>query len=92
MRPQAINRSVSESAFPDEARRWGTSGYASIGYDITPDGVPTNVRTVIASPPFIFGPATEKAVARFRFQPVFRPGNTVGCSGSVQTVTFRMAQ
>lgn len=91
VRPQAINASIGSNAFPEEARRWSTGGFVRIGYDITAEGKPTNLRTIVASPPFVFGPATEKAVAQFRYRPVFRPGNSIGCTGTTQGVTFRVA-
>ncbi|MBC7521502.1 MAG: hypothetical protein H7268_10485, partial [Sandarakinorhabdus sp.] len=91
VRPQAVNASIGSSDFPLEARRWSTGGFVLIGYDITAAGKPVNLRTVVASPPFTFGPATEKAVARFEFRPVFRPDNSVGCTGNIQPVTFRVA-
>ena len=89
VRPQKINGKVTEESFPAMAKTWGSSGYVKTGFDISVDGRPQGVRTVIASPPFIFGPETEKAVARFRYSPVFRPGNTVGCSAQTQSVRFR---
>jgi tetratricopeptide (TPR) repeat protein len=91
VRPQAINATLADRDFPDAARRWSTGGYAKTSYDITAAGTTTNIRTIVAAPPFIFGPPTEKAVARFRYQPVFRPGNTIGCTGRVQPVRYRMA-
>ncbi len=91
VKPQPINATIGSSAFPGEAMRWHTGGYAKIGHDITADGHTSNVRTIIAAPPFIFGPPTEKAVARFRYQPVFRPDNSVGCSGNVQSVRYQVA-
>lgn len=90
VKPQPINTSITSITFPGEAARWGTGGYAKVGHDITADGHTTNVRTIIAAPPFIFGPPTEKAVTRFRYQPVFRPDNSVGCSGNVQSVRYVM--
>nr|WP_310525275.1 hypothetical protein [Polymorphobacter sp.] len=92
VRPQGINNSVGASAFPGEAQRWGTGGFARVGYDITADGKTTGVRTIVASPPFIFGPPTEKAIARFQYRPVFRSGNTIGCTGNAQTIRFRVAE
>ncbi len=92
VQPQAINATVTESSFPVAAQRWGTGGYARIGYDITVDGVPTGVRTVVASPPFVFGETTEAAVRRFRYKPVFRPGNVLGCTGNLKTVRFRVVR
>jgi outer membrane biosynthesis protein TonB len=90
VKPQPINASIGSSAFPGEAMRWGTGGYAKVGHDITADGHTTNIRTIIAAPPFVFGAPTEKAVARFRYQPVFRPDNSIGCSGNVQSVRYVM--
>lgn len=90
VRPQPVNATIGDSAFPDAARRWGSSGLVRVGYDITADGATRNVRTIMAMPPFIFGPTSEKAVARFKYQPVFRPGNTVGCSGRGQMIRYLM--
>ena len=89
VRPQPVNAAIGNSDFPDAARRWATGGFTRIGYDITADGHTANVRTIMATPPFVFGPASEKAVARFKYQPVFRPGNTVGCMGNTQMIRFR---
>jgi outer membrane biosynthesis protein TonB len=60
------------------------------GFDITVEGKPKDVRTVIASPPFIFDTETERAITRFRYAPVFRPGNSVGCSGYTQSVRLQV--
>jgi hypothetical protein len=90
VRPQAINKSITERAFPELAIGWHTGGFARVGYDITADGATTNVRTITASPPFIFGPGTEKAISNFRYQPVLRPGNSIGCSGSEFLQRFRV--
>lgn len=88
VKPLPQNQSVSAETFPEEARRWGSQGYARLAFDITADGVPTNIRTIVAAPPFVFGPASEAALARFRYKPVFRPGNTLGCSDSTQNFRF----
>ncbi len=90
VRPQAINKSITEKAFPALAIGWHTGGFARVGYDITADGATTNVRTITASPPFIFGPGTEKAISKFRYQPVLRPENSIGCSGSEFLQRFRV--
>lgn len=92
IRPQGINNSIGNNAFPSQTRRWGTGGFARVGYDITADGNTANVRTIIASPPFVFGPSTEKAITQFKYRPVFRPGNTIGCTGNAQTVHFNFVR
>jgi tetratricopeptide (TPR) repeat protein len=66
VRPVATNASISDSIFPQEALRWGFDGYVRESFDINAQGNVENVRTVVAYPPFVFGPATEKAVGKFR--------------------------
>lgn len=89
VRPMPLNQRVTAETFPKEAARWGSSGFARLAYDLTPAGVPTNIRTVIAAPPFVFGPASEAAQARFRYKPVFRPENSLGCVNSTQMFRFK---
>lgn len=87
-RPAAVNARISGQQFPNEALQWGSEGLNYVGYDIRADGSTTNVRTVIAIPPFAFEKATDEAVSRFKYQPVFRPGNEIGCAGAIQPVRF----
>lgn len=88
VRPQVQNRQVSSSIFPPGAHRWGSGGLTKVEYDIGTDGKPQNPRTVMAAPPFVFGRATEKGTLQLRYQPVFRPGNSVGCTGMTQNFRF----
>lgn len=90
VRPQPIAASFSDRDFPEEARRWGSSGLVRFAYDITAEGKTTNIRTIFALPPLVFDKAAESRARQFRYQPVFRPGNTIGCTGSSQNVRFRM--
>ncbi len=88
VRPSPLNNSVTAKSFPQLALRYATSGAVGVGYDITADGRTTGVRTVWAMPPFLFDADTEAAIAKFRFTPMFRPGSSTGCTGSVQAVRF----
>lgn len=88
--PVPINDRIDNSAFPDEAIFWGFSGWAKVAFDITAQGQPANLRTVTAYPPFIFGPATERAIARFRYEPLPARAGTIGCSSMTQRVRFVM--
>lgn len=90
VRPIRTATPVSSQDFPSEAMQWGFDGWVKTGYDLDAQGHPVGVRTVLAYPPFIFGPATEKVVARFRYEPLFRGGAAVGCTGREQTVHYRM--
>jgi tetratricopeptide (TPR) repeat protein len=91
VRPDKLRGGVSTSDFPALAQRWGTGGIIVVGYDIAKAGQPVNVRTIVAVPPFAFDEATEAAVRRWRYSPVLRPGNEVGCSGYQQLVNFKLA-
>lgn len=88
VRPKMENRKVASSIFPEDARRWGSGGMTTVEYDIGTGGKPVNARTVMAAPPFVFGEATQKGAMGLRYQPVFRPGNTVGCTGETQNFRF----
>ncbi|WP_242185861.1 energy transducer TonB [Sphingomonas sp. CARO-RG-8B-R24-01] len=89
VRPVPQNTSISSDAFPSEALRWGFEGNARTAFDIAPDGSVTDVRTVIAYPPFVFGPSTEKAVARFRYLPPTLGSEVLGCVGQSINVVYR---
>lgn len=84
--PQSI--AVSSATFPMEAMRWNMGGVVRESFDIAADGKVTDVRTVLAFPPFVFGEATEKAFARSRYLPPTFGGTVLGCSGSTTTVRF----
>jgi tetratricopeptide (TPR) repeat protein len=87
VRPRAENKRVGE-IFPAEAARWRSGGLTRVEYDIATNGKAANVRTVVSSPPFVFGEASERGARQFRFEPVFRPGNETGCVGAQQGFRF----
>jgi tetratricopeptide (TPR) repeat protein len=86
--PQKKAGSWSFRDFPLEALRWGFEGWAKIEYDISPQGVPRNVRPTVAYPPFVFGKAAAKILERQRYEESFRPGGSLGCGGQTTTVQF----
>lgn len=92
VRPNRQNASVSASIFPQEASRWGSGGLARVEYDIGTDGKPVNARTIMAAPPFVFGKPAEVGAGQLRYQPVFRPGNAIGCSAMMQNFRFLASQ
>ena len=89
-RPVPTNLSIVSSQFPAEAQRWHFEGFARIAYDIGADGHVADVRTVLAYPPFVFGPGTEKAARGFRYVAPTLDGKVVGCQGERQTVSYRL--
>lgn len=88
--PVPANVAIASSQFPAEALRWHFEGYVREAFDIAADGSVTQVRTVVAYPPFVFAAATEKAVSRFRYIPP-KLGNTVlGCANQMQNVRYTL--
>lgn len=90
VRPVPQNMEISSNAFPQEAINWRFEGSAREAFDIAADGHVEDVRTVIAYPPFVFGPTTEKAVARFRYLPPTLGSEVLGCVGQTVNVQFRL--
>ncbi len=88
--PVPTNMSIASSQFPQAALSWRFEGYVEEAFDITSDGHVSNVRTVIAYPPYVFGPATERAVSSFRYVPPTVQGKAVGCTGQTETVNYRI--
>ncbi|MET4665795.1 energy transducer TonB [Sphingomonas sp. PvP056] len=90
VRPVPQNTNISSAAFPSEALRWNFEGNARVAFDIAADGRVEQTRTVIAYPPFVFGPATERAVARFRYLPPTLGNEVLGCVGQSVNVHYQM--
>ncbi|MBV8687771.1 MAG: energy transducer TonB [Alphaproteobacteria bacterium] len=87
--PRQRSGAASSGDFPNEALRWGFEGWTVLQWDISPAGVPSNVRAVVAYPPFVFDKSGTKMIDRFRYEPTFRPGATLGCSGMTQRVRYQ---
>jgi outer membrane biosynthesis protein TonB len=92
VRPVPQNTNISSNTFPSEALRWRFEGNARVAFDIAADGKVEQTRTVIAYPPFVFGPATESAVARFRYLPPTLGNEVLGCVGQSINVQYRLPE
>ena len=79
---------VSDNDFPVEAMRWGFEGWVQLEFDLTADGKTTNVRPVVAYPPFVFEQAAKKATERSRYEQTFRPDGSLGCGGLDWRIRF----
>jgi hypothetical protein len=88
--PVMTKAAVSGSDFPLEALEWGFDGYVRYAFDIDPDGLVRNSRTVLAYPPFLFNTAAEKASQRFRYLAPTIGGTTVGCSEKLDSIRFEV--
>ncbi len=90
VQPLAKNMSISSTAFPTEALRWGFEGTVREAFDINADGSVAGVRTVIAYPPLVFGTATEAAVQRFRYAIPTLGDKPLGCAAQTVNVRYIM--
>jgi len=88
VRPVPRKAGISSENFPEEALRWGFEGWLKEAFDIGPDGAVTDVRTVMAYPPFVFGPATEATLKHFRYMPPTLGDKVLGCAGETLSVHY----
>lgn len=86
--PAKASGEFNSSDFPDDAIRWGFEGFTMIEHDILADGKVAQARPVIAYPPFVFGKAAASRIARFRYDPSFRPDGSIGCGGKSQRIRY----
>lgn len=88
LEPIAQSHSIGNDAFPREALRWGFTGSVREAFDIAANGKVEDVRTIIAYPPFVFGPSTEKALASFRYLPPMLGDQPIGCVGQMHRINY----
>lgn len=86
--PAHLKGKAGEQDYPQDARAWGISGWARTEFDIRADGGTEHVRTVMAHPPFIFGPPIERVAARMKYTQSFRPQGGLGCGGQTYQQGF----
>jgi hypothetical protein len=79
--PVRVRGQAGEQDYPEEARIWGMSGWARTEFDIKADGTTEHLRTVLAYPAFVFGPAIEGVARRMRYTQTYRPQGGLGCGG-----------
>jgi hypothetical protein len=90
VRPVPQRGQISSNDFPTEAIRWGFEGNVTTAFDIAADGSVTDVRTVIAYPPFVFSNAAVKSFARFKYLAPKIGNEAVGCIGQSIRINYRM--
>lgn len=81
-------RGTSED-FPNQALIWGFEGWTVNEAQVDAEGRPVSVRTVLAYPAFVFGPASEQMIGRFRFAPAFTP-ETGPCATFSRRIIYRL--
>jgi hypothetical protein len=81
---------MSSTIYPTAAVLWRTTGWSSAEFDITAAGETVNRRTVVAYPPFVFGPAVIKGLEKARYTQSYRPEGSLGCGGAGMRVRFTL--
>ncbi len=88
--PQLRRANSSSSDFPREAMYWRMEGWTRVQYDIDSSGDSQNARVVLAYPPFVFSESGAAVMDGAQFEASFRPGNTLGCGGTMTGVNFQL--
>jgi hypothetical protein len=81
---------ASSNDYPQEAMNWGFEGYMVSNYDIGVDGKTKSPRVVFAYPPFVFEETMQRLISRWRFKPIYREGEQIGCTGATQSIRFNI--
>ncbi len=89
--PIPTSLGANSGQFPKEAQEWGFEGYVRESFDITADGKVANPRPVVAYPPLVFGPATDKVVSGFKFLSPRIGDKTIGCMGRTQGINYKLS-
>lgn len=76
-------------SFTDEIGRWGFFGAVRESFDITPAGRVTNIRTVLAQPPFVYDDLAKEALSNARFTLPANDGQMLGCTANTTSFTFQ---
>lgn len=88
VQPALTKTGLGSEDFPREAEEWGFAGWVHTEFDIDADGRTTNVRAIVAYPPFVFAAAAVKGLQQTRYQQSYRPEGGPGCSGREQGIRF----
>ncbi|MBI0474552.1 hypothetical protein D9601_04145 [Sphingomonas sp. MA1305] len=76
--------------YPQEAQRWGMSGWTRTQFDVDPDGRVLNERAIISYPPFVFTKAGVDTIRTARFSKTYRPDGSLGCGALTKGVRFSL--
>ena len=88
--PRMTSTGASDNSFPQEAMRWGFEGWVATQFDIDARGQTHGQRAIVAYPPFVFTDSATGIVTRTRFAATYRPGETPGCGGFTQRVSYEL--
>ncbi|XBQ15007.1 MAG: TonB family protein [Oceanicaulis sp.] len=78
-----------EPEYPVRAAERGVEGTCDVTFDVTPDGVTTNIR-ILSCDSSLFERAAIRAVERWRYQPKIVEGTAVRRTGVVTQFNFQL--
>lgn len=88
--PAMLSSGAGAGAFPMAALQWGFEGWVQTEFDIAADGRTVTPRALIAYPPFVFDAAATDISRASRWASSYRPGGSVACAASHQSIRFMM--
>jgi protein TonB len=80
-----------EPSYPPRAAERGVEGNCTVTFDVTPDGVTTNIE-ILDCDSSLFNRSAIRAVERWRYQPKIVNGTAVRRTGVVTEFNFRLAE
>ncbi len=72
--------------FPKESRH--LQGWVRVRYEVTADGLVTNVAVAASQPPGVFDAAAVRAVSQWRYRPLSQTPGAQATLGVVSTLRF----
>jgi TonB family protein len=88
--PQPTYRSA--TVYPPKLYHDGVEGDVDLGFGLTAEGSPINVRVLHATPPDVFNTAAMESLKTWRFTPMIRDGQPVASTGHHFTLAFRLGK
>lgn len=79
-----------EPTYPPRMLESGVEGFSLVMFDVSPEGQPQNIRTLLSVPHRDFGVAGERTVRRWRYQPRTVDGVPETREGVVTHFLYRM--
>lgn len=81
---------INSRTMPRAAIQWNIDGFVSIGYDLSANGRPENIRAIVSYPPFIFDENALKGVSTLRYRSPKIGDEEVSCANENVTIVFRL--
>ncbi|WP_313809565.1 energy transducer TonB [Sphingobium sp.] len=88
--PKRLSGDITTEDYPVEAISAAMGGLTTMEFDITSDGTPKNLRSIVSSPPGLFDALTAEKLSAFRFAPAKFKRSPAQCVGYSQQVRWQL--